>query len=324
MPKDLRQLPKIKESISFLYVEHCRIEQDAMVVAKFDKNGKTPIPAANITCLLLGPGTVITHDAVKAVADCGCAIEWCGDDAFKFYAYGKGETRNGYNILKQAKLCMDEDLHMQVVKKMYSMRFSNMKVDGLTINQLRGIEGIRMKQAYKAAASKSGIAWQKRNLGQNTKWENLSDLDKALIVSNKILYAVCEAVILSMGLSPALGFIHTGRSESFAFDIADLYKAQTSIPAAFMATKYIRTNPAENLEGAVRRQCHMYFAQYKLMKRMPEDIASLLNVGDTDEQINPASALWNYGTKPTETESWNLSKLILGEIYGSDGDGEHQ
>lgn len=322
MPKNLKQLPKIKESISFIYVERCRIEQDAMAIAKWDKDGgKTSIPIANITCLLLGPGTVITHAAIKAIADCGCSVVWCGEGDTRFYAYGRGETRNGKNLILQARLCMNQELHMKVVYKMYTMRFGEKVTAGLNLNQLRGIEGVRMKKAYALAAKQTGVAWKTRDLGRNKEWNELSPLDKALIHSNKLLYAICSSVIVSMGFSTGLGFIHTGRSESFAYDIADLYKAETTIPASFEAVK-IAEETGEDIEVLVRKQCRKYFHTKKLMKRIPKDLLTLFDV-DEDQTDEPDSELWNGGEETVKTGSWNLSKLLdKDNADGCNGDGE--
>lgn len=310
MPKNLKQLPKLKESFSFLYLEHCKVEQDSNSLSKLDKDGgKTQIPIANITCLMLGPGTSITHAAIKTATDCGCSIVWSGEDGMKFYAYGMGETRSAKNILMQASACMNEKTHLRIVEKMYYMRFgSSMKTQNLTLNQLRGIEGVRMKNAYKSCSNEFGIPMQSRDLGLNKNWNELSPLDQALIIANKILYALCSGVIVSMGFSTALGFIHTGRAESFSYDIADLYKTETTIPAAFSAVKLLDTENVP-LQSLVRRECRKYFYEVQLMKRMPKDIISLFNIDD-DEIFEPNSQLWDGDKKVIETGSWNLSQLL--------------
>ena len=325
MPKNLNQLPRIKESISFIYLEKCHIEQDNMAIAKVLNDGsRTPIPIANITCLLIGPGTTITHAAIKAISDCGCSVVWCGENGFRFYAYGRGETRSGKNLLIQARLCMDEKLHMKVVRKMYSIRFGDVSTNEMNLNQLRGIEGVRVKKAYANASKISGIPWKTRDLGIGKEWDTLKPLDQALIYSNKILYAVCSSVIVSLGLSTGLGFIHTGRSESFSYDIADLYKAETTIPASFEAVRIYNNNKGD-LEFIVRQECRKAFHKNKLMKRIPKDIAELLNcVDDEDiESLNPASDLWGTNGNAIKTGSWNLSKLISErDNDGSDGNAE--
>jgi CRISPR-associated protein Cas1 len=308
MPANLQQLPKVKESISFIYVEHCRIGQNSMSIEIQEKEGgKTLVPIANTTCLMIGPGTVITHAAIKTISDCGCSIVWCGDHGFRFYAYGMGETRNAKNLLSQAKMCMDPKLHMDVVLKMYALRFGEELPHDINLNKLRGLEGVRMKKVYAQCAEKYGIPWNGRDLGLNKNWNDLEPINKALIYSSKLLYSICSAVIVSLGFSTGLGFIHSGRTESFSFDIADLYKAETTIPASFEAVS-IHLKTGENIESLVRKKCRMYFNEAKLMKRIPKDIFWIL---ESKEQINldPTSYLWNEDNTLFESGSWNLSDL---------------
>ena len=156
--KNLQELPKLKDSISYLYIEHAIIEQNDTAIVAIKKEGKIPIPIAAMTCLLLGPGTRVTHAAIRALCDNGCMAIWCGENATRFYAAGIGETRNAKNLLKQAGACMDQDKHLEVAKRMYQIRFSKMKTDGMILQQLRGMEGIRVRKAYELAAKTTGIA----------------------------------------------------------------------------------------------------------------------------------------------------------------------
>ena len=158
--KNLQELPKLKDSISYLYVEHAIIEQNDAAIIAIQKNGRTPIPIAAMTCLLLGPGTSVTHAAIRAICENGCMAIWCGEHAERFYAAGVGETRSAKNLLVQAKACMDTERHLQVAKRMYQIRFPNLKTDGLTLQQLRGMEGIRVRKAYELAAKTNGIRWK--------------------------------------------------------------------------------------------------------------------------------------------------------------------
>ena len=152
MLKNLQELPKLKDSISYLYLEHAVIEQNDTAIVAIQKQGRTPIPIAGMTCLLLGPGTSVTHAAIRAICNNGCMAIWCGEHAERFYAAGVGETRSAKNLLVQAKACMDAERHLEVAKRMYQIRFSNLKTEGLTLQQLRGMEGIRVRKAYELAA----------------------------------------------------------------------------------------------------------------------------------------------------------------------------
>ena len=234
LKSDLKELPKLRDSISYIYMEHARIDQDALAIMFEVGDGRIPVPVASLTCLMLGPGTTITHAAVKTIAENGCLIVWCGENATRFYASGMGETRSARNTLLQAKLCMDPDKHLSVVRKMYEIRFPQMPTKGLTLEQIRGMEGIRVRQAYQTFSKQYGVKWNKRDYKQK-EWDNTDPVNRALSEANAILYSLCQAAIVSLGYSTALGFIHTGKSLSFVYDIADLYKADTTIPAAFEA-----------------------------------------------------------------------------------------
>ena len=79
MPKDLHELPKLRDSISYLYFEHAVIEQEDASIVVIQENGRIPVPISSVTCLLLGPGTRVTHAAIKAMAENGCMVIWCGE-----------------------------------------------------------------------------------------------------------------------------------------------------------------------------------------------------------------------------------------------------
>lgn len=292
MPKDLHILPKLRDSLTFIYVEHAIIEQDNLSIVRITKEGRTPIPIAAMTVLLIGPGVSITHAAVKAICDNGCMAIWCGERAARFYAAGMGETRSAKNLLHQAALCMDPQRHMDVVRRMYIRRFSKIEYKGMTLQQLRGMEGIRVREAYRLASKTSGIPWKRRDYKQ-TEWDDADPINKALSMANAILYGLCQAAIVSLGYSPGLGFIHTGKMLSFVYDIADLYKAETTIPAAFAAVKSMSdTLP---LDRQVRIACRSYFSSAQVLKRLPIDIDWILQVECPSEETIAANIgdLWN-------------------------------
>lgn len=290
MPKDLHSLPKLRDSLTYIYIEKAVIEQDATSIVSVQGTRRTPIPIAAMTVLLLGPGTSITHAAIKAISDCGCMVEWCGEKAQKFYAFGTGETRSAENLLKQAELCMDQEKHMQVVYRMYRRRFPEMHTEGMTLQQVRGLEGIRVREAYKSAAKEAGVKWTKRNY-KTTDWDDSDPINQALSYANTILYALCQSAIISLGYSTGLGFIHTGKQLSFVYDIADLYKATTTIPAAFQA---VAQNDSD-LYSLVRFKCRQYLHAQKVLKRIPEDIAWIFDISCDIEglSVEDVGNLWD-------------------------------
>ncbi len=119
-------LPRVEDSISFIYVEHCNLDQDDTAIAKHDKTGVTHIPIAAITVLFIGPGVTITHAAVKSISDCGCTIAWVGEQCLRYYASGRPETNSSKNLLKQAKLCMNDLAH--VLSKESPIRMKRMAI----------------------------------------------------------------------------------------------------------------------------------------------------------------------------------------------------
>ena len=221
--QNLQELPKPEDSISYIYIEHAIIERHDSAIIAIQDVGKTPIPIAAMTCLLLGPGTKITHAAIRALCDNGCMAIWCGENGTRFYAAGVGETRSAKNLLRQAHMCMDADSHLNVAVRMYQIRFPHTKTDGMTLQQLRGMEGIRVRKAYELASRMTGVKWQKRTYKPED-WQAADAINRALSEANAMLYGLCHAAIVSLGYSPGLGFVHTGKQLSFVYDIADLYK----------------------------------------------------------------------------------------------------
>ncbi|GHS89260.1 CRISPR-associated endonuclease Cas1 2 [Synergistales bacterium] len=298
MPQNLRILPKLRDSLSFLYVEHAIIEQDAMAIVMIRKDERTPIPIASITTLMVGPGVSITHAAIRAISDNGCMVIWCGERASRFYASGTGETRSAANLLLQARLCVDDEGHMEVVRRMYTRRFPNMDCIGMSLQQIRGLEGIRMREAYKMASKTSGVKWEKREY-KTEDWDDSDDINRALSYANVILYGVCHAAIISLGFSTGLGFVHTGKMLSFVYDVADLYKAETTIPAAFSAVaQWLRTRKDESrgeLDRTVRVQCRQVFNAQKILKRIPDDIAWIFSMERGSEGVDALTTgnLWD-------------------------------
>ena len=280
--RDLHDLPQVRDSLSYLYVEHCRIDQDDRAVALHDANGKTPIPCASLTTLMLGPGTSITHAAISTLADSGCLVLWTGEEGVRFYAQGMGETRSARRLLRQVRLWSNPASRLRVVFRMHQMRFDESLDPSTTLRQVRGKEGIRVRETYARLSRESGVEWKGRSYRRN-RWRAADPINRAISAANSCLYGVCHSAIVSAGYSPSLGFIHTGKMLSFVYDIADLYKTETSLPAAFKA---VSEGTGGDLEGTVRRTCRDYFHRTRLMARVVSDIGEVLAVSDDDEVDN--------------------------------------
>jgi CRISPR-associated protein Cas1 len=270
---DLRILPKVRDSLSYLYVEHCRVDQDAKAIALHDADGKTPVPCASLLLLMLGPGTSITHAAVRTLADSGCLVAWTGEESVRFYAQGMGETRSARGLLRQAHLCSHPASHLAVVMRLYRMRFDEPLPDGLTLQQIRGKEGVRVREAYARASRETGVPWRGRTYRRDG-WADADPINRALSAANSCLYGVCHAAIVAAGFSPALGFIHTGKMLSFVYDVADLYKADITIPAAFRAV----AEGEEGVDSRARHACRDAFREQRLLARIVPDIQHALSV----------------------------------------------
>lgn len=271
---NLRMLPKVRDSWTYVYAERCRVDQDEKAIALHDQQGKTAVPCASLTLLMLGPGTTVTHAAMRTLADNGCSVLWVGESGVRLYAQGMGETRSAHRLLHQARLYAAPALRLKVVRNMYEIRFPEALSPELTLQQIRGKEGIRVREAYAKASRETGVVWTGRTY-QRDDWKSADPVNRALSAANSCLYGICHAAIISAGYSPGLGFVHTGKLLSFVYDIADLYKVEITIPAAFQAAK----DGDEGLEGRVRRFCRDYFREQRLLTRVVEDIDRVLDVG---------------------------------------------
>ncbi len=296
MPLDLHRLPKFRDGLAFVYVEHCRVEQEAKSIALVDASGRVPVPAAALATLMLGPGTDVTHAAVRTLAENGCLVIWCGEAGVRFYGVGLGETRRAHNLYRQARLWADPTKHMMVVRRLYELRFPTKLPPGLTLEQIRGMEGARVRDAYARASRETGVKWKGRSYRRD-KWEAGDAINRALSAANACLYGLCHAGVLSAGFSPALGFIHTGLQTSFVLDIADLYKTEFTIPAAFQTV----AESDADVERRVRRRCRDIFAAGRLLERIIPDIEYALflekkgrpRAEDADGAVVPPGELWD-------------------------------
>jgi len=279
--RDLHILPKLRDGLGYLYLERGKIEQSQQAVEFLDKEGRTLIPAASLACLLLGPGTSITHEAIKRLTDNGCSVVWSGEEGVRCYAQGGGETRKADRLIHQARIVSDPAKRLQVALAMYYYRFAEKLDPKLSIEQIRGLEGVRVRTAYAEASKEYGVPWNGRWYHRGH-WSAADSVNRALSAANACLNGLCHAAIVSVGYSPGLGFVHTGKQLSFVYDVADLYKAELTIPLAFRMTAESR----EKLESRVRAACRDLFYEKKLLARLLPDIDRVLGYrkGSEDEE----------------------------------------
>jgi CRISPR-associated protein Cas1 len=292
---DLHQLPKFRDCLSYVYLEHARVDQYEQSVAAWDQNGMVAVPVAAVTMLMLGPGTSVTQAAVKTLAENNCLVVWCGEENVRFWAAGMGGTRSAAPLIHQARLASDEALRLEVVKRMYRKRFQEPVSADITVEQLRGKEGVRVRAAYARLSEESGVPWTGRYYDRS-QWRTADPINRAISAANSCLYGICHAAILSVGYSPALGFIHTGKQLSFVYDIADLYKTEISLPVAFQAT----AEGLPDLERQVRLRLRDTFRESRLLSRIIPDIREVLadetpleEIAAVDEDPAQPTPLWS-------------------------------
>ncbi|GAA1309313.1 type I-E CRISPR-associated endonuclease Cas1e [Saccharothrix xinjiangensis] len=219
-PVPLSQLVRAQDRLSFLYLEHCEVSRDDNAITATDKRGTVHIPAATLGALLLGPGTNVTQQAMVLLAESGSTAVWVGEHAVRYYAHGR---------------TLAAPSRLRVARQMYAMRFLGEDTDSLTMQQLRGREGARVRRLYREHAQRTGVQWQRRDYDVSD-FDSGTPVNRALSAANTSLYGVVHAVIVALGCAPGLGFVHTGHVKSFVYDIADLYKADITIPIAFDVT----------------------------------------------------------------------------------------
>ena len=275
---DLRVLPKLRDSLSYFYADQAIVQRYHQAVEIVDEDGSTAIPIASLSVLLLGPGTRITHGAIKLLAENGCSVMWVGEDATRFYAEGKGETRKAYRLLHQAKLASNPVTRKQVVMAMYAFRFHETLDPDLSIEQVRGLEGVRVRSAYQNLSRRFGVVWNGRRYDRNS-WGNTDPINRALSAANALLNGLCHAAIVSGGYSAGLGFIHTGKKASFVFDVADLYKTEFTFPTAFEVV----SDGNDKVESRVRALLRERFKEGKLLQRILPDIDRLLDIHNDED-----------------------------------------
>ncbi|MGA7121744.1 MAG: type I-E CRISPR-associated endonuclease Cas1e [Polyangiaceae bacterium] len=270
---DLSQLPRVADGWTFLYTEKVRIERADYAIELRDKTGRIAVPVAALSSLMLGPGSTITHAAVLALAEGGCSIVWCGEHGARFYASGLGETRRSHHLEAQAIAWASKKKHAEVVRRMYTMRFPEGVPDGLSLEQIRGREGARVRDAYASMSRETGVPWNGRSYKQ-ADWAAADPVNRAISAANASLYGLCHGAIVATGFSPGLGFVHVGKQLSFVYDIADLYKLDVTVPAAFRAAR----DGASSIESRVRKNCRDLFHSTRLLERIVPDLQRALGL----------------------------------------------
>ncbi|MFE3455543.1 type I-E CRISPR-associated endonuclease Cas1e [Nonomuraea sp. NPDC059194] len=295
----LAMLPRVADSLSFLYAEAVKIVQDDTgVCAQVDTArgaDRVYIPTAALACILLGPGTSITQPAMATIARHGTSLVCVGAGGVRSYAGIMSASLTTSWLEKQVKAWANDELRLAVAVRMYEARFGSASAPtGATLAQLRGLEGQRVKALYRILATKYGVKRFKRNYDPDA-WDDQDPVNKALSGANSCMYGIVHAAVLALGCSPALGFIHSGTQMAFVYDIADLYKARVTIPMAFSL------HASEDPERDARRRLREDLRAYRLMPQIVADIQALLDpsgVQDAPERNNDLVHLWDPQAGP--------------------------
>lgn len=274
------ELTRTENRITFLYLEHSVLTREDSALKVTDDTGFVLVPSAIISVLLLGPGIDVTHRAMELLGDTGTAVVWVGEQGVRQYAHGRALNHSSSFLEKQAKLVSNTRTRLHIARKMYQMRFPGEDFSNLTMQQLRGKEGARVRRVYLEQSKKTGVAWDRREYRVDD-FDSSTPINKALTCAHQALYGLCYSVIVALGFSPGLGFIHTGHDLSFVYDFADLYKADYSIPIAFRIVAEQGKNP--ELARLTRQAMRDEFKNSKLAVKMVADLKYIFDIADMPE-----------------------------------------
>lgn len=293
-PLPLKPLP-MKDRVSMVFVSFGQIDVLDGAFVVIDQNGiRTHIPVGMVACLMLEPGTRISHAAVKLASATGTLLVWVGEAGVRVYASGQPGGARSDRLLYQAKLALDDDLRLRVVRKMYELRFRESAPARRSVEQLRGIEGARVRETYKLLARQHGVEWRARNYDRSD-WDAADVPNRCLSAATSCLYGITEAAVLAAGYAPAIGFIHTGKSLSFVYDIADIVKFDTVVPIAFK----IASRKPQAPDREVRLACRDMFRQTDLLSRLIPLIEEVLSAGEIKPPEPPPESVPPAIPEPT-------------------------
>jgi len=268
-------LPQVKDKYPFIYLERGRLEIDDSSVKWIDCDANVVrLPIATLNCLLLGPGTSITHEAVKVIAQSNCSICWVGEDSLLFYASGQTPNADTRNMREQMKLSADTKKSVEVARRMFAKRFPEADLVGKSLNEMMGMEGYRVRGLYEQKGQEYGVGWKGRSFTPG-KFELGDITNQVLTASNAALYGILSSAVHSMGYSPHIGFIHSGSPLPFVYDLADLYKEYLCIDLAFSLTLEMAGDYNKHKVSTAFRQ---RVIETDLLGKIGQDIESILGV----------------------------------------------
>ena len=282
----------IKERAGIIFLRYGQLDVIDSAFVLVDEQGvRVQIPVGGLACIMLEPGTRVSHAAVVLAAQVGCLLVWVGESGVRLYASGQPGGARADRLLYQARVALDEDARLNVVREMYRRRFNEEAPSRRSVDQLRGIEGVRVREIYKLIAQKYGVDWKSRNYDRKA-WDAADIPNRCLSSATACLYGISEAAILAAGYAPAIGFLHRGKPQSFVYDIADLYKFDTVVPAAFETAAKIGKGKGDGSspERQVRIACRDLFRKTGLLDKIVPGIEDILKASGIDPPVEAPEA----------------------------------
>ncbi|MGW1842739.1 type I-E CRISPR-associated endonuclease Cas1e [Streptomyces sp. NPDC001966] len=266
-----RELTRVKERLSFVYLERCTVHRDSNAITAEDVDGITHIPSATIGTLLLGPGTRVTHQAMALLGESGAGVAWVGEHGVRYCAGGRALTRSSGLIEAQATAWANRRTRLDVARSMYRLRFPGEDTAGRTRQDLLGMEGRRLRDCYKRESLRTGVPWRRREYHRDD-FSAGDAPNQAITAAAQCMYGVSHSVVAALGCSPGLGFVHSGHERSFVMDVADFYRTEIAIPVAFDAA----AEGEEDVATRTRRMLRDHINRTGLLNRCVRDIKDLL------------------------------------------------
>jgi CRISPR-associated protein Cas1 len=280
----LRPIP-LKDRAGIVFLEYGLIDVIDGAFVLVDANGaRIQVPVGGLSCLMLEPGTRISHAAVALAARVGCLLVWVGEGGVRLYAAGQPGGARADRLLFQARAALDEGARLRVVRAMYRMRFGEEPPARRSVDQLRGIEGARVREMYRRLAELHRVDWDGRRYDPSD-WGDADVANRCLSAATSCLYGVCEAAVLAAGYAPAIGFLHSGKPLSFVYDIADIIKFETVVPAAFAIAGRVQRGERVHIpvERQVRIACRDAFRRTGVLERLIPLMAEVLAASGLDQ-----------------------------------------
>ena len=282
----------LKDRSSLVFVERAQLDVlDGAFVAVNADGTRTQIPVGGLAGIMLEPGARISHAAVVLAARVGTLITWVGEAGVRLYSAGQPGGARADRLLWQASIALNPEARLRVVRKMYAIRFGEDAPQRRSIDQLRGIEGVRVRKSYELLAAQYGVTWNRRSYDVKD-WEAGDVPNRCLSAATACLHGLTEAAVLAAGYAPAIGFLHTGKPLSFVYDIADLWKMATVVPEAFRIAGQAAKGKLDMApDRAVRLACRDVFRKSGLLAKLIPQIEEVLSAGDLPRPEPPPEAL---------------------------------